>query len=69
MDEVQRLIRHTLTPFVVLAVQQEWLPDFAQSDVVEAGVIAISFAVTLVMSKLNQAKGKQNAVASKPTHK
>lgn len=65
MDEVKRFIRHALTPFVVLAVQQGWLPEFAQADAIEALVIAASFAVSYVMSVKNQSKGKRNVVATK----
>ena len=48
--ETERLIRHAVTPLAVIAVHQGWLPEEAQADVIELGIIAVSFIVALVMS-------------------
>lgn len=34
-------------PFVVLAVQQGWIPEAAQEDVLEAAIIALGFIVPI----------------------
>jgi hypothetical protein len=49
-DETGRIIRHAVTPLAVVAVHQGWLPEAAQADVIEIGIIVVSFAVALFMS-------------------
>ena len=49
-SETTRIIRHAITPLAVIAVHQGWIPQAAQADVIEIGIIAISFAVALFMS-------------------
>ena len=59
-DETLRIIRHAVTPLAVVAVHQGWLPEAAQADVIEIGIIVVSFAVALFMSwREDRAKGKQ----------
>jgi hypothetical protein len=49
-DEIGRVVRHAVTPLAVVAVHQGWLPEAAQADVIELGVIAVSFAAALLLS-------------------
>lgn len=49
-SETTRIIRHAITPLAVIAVHQGWLPEAAQADVIELGIVAVSFAVALFMS-------------------
>jgi hypothetical protein len=49
-EETSRIIRHAVTPLAVVAVHQGWLPEAAQADVIELGVIALSFAAALFLS-------------------
>jgi hypothetical protein len=49
-SEIQRVVRHGVTPLAVVAVHQGWLPQAAQADLIELGVIVISFVVALGLS-------------------
>lgn len=55
-NEIARLIRHIITPLVLLMVQQGWLPEAAQGDVTEAAIIIITLAGTFLWSWLNEQK-------------
>ena len=44
-SETGRIVRHAVTPLAIIAVDQGWLPEAAQADVIELGVIVVSFAV------------------------
>jgi hypothetical protein len=57
-SETLRFVRHAVTPLAIVAVHQGWLPEAAQADVIEVGVIAVSFAVAMLMSwREDRAKG------------
>jgi len=57
-DETLRFARHAVTPLAIIAVHQGWLPEAAQADVIEVGIIVVSFAVALFMSwREDRAKG------------
>jgi hypothetical protein len=58
-EETSRIVRHAVTPLAVVAVHQGWLPEAAQADVIEIGVIALSFIVALVLSWLDDRKAKK----------
>jgi hypothetical protein len=49
-EEASRIVRHSVTPVVVIAVHQGWLPEGAQADVIELGIIAVSFLAALYLS-------------------
>jgi len=49
-SEIQRLVRHGVTPLAIVAVHQGWLPQAAQADIVELGVVLGSFVVALALS-------------------
>lgn len=50
MVQLNRLLRHLLTPVVMFLVERGLLPEYMQNDVVEVGVIACAFAITCAMS-------------------
>jgi len=50
VTELHRFLRHALGPFVVLAVEQGWLPEAMQQDTLEAGVIALGFLLPFLWS-------------------
>jgi hypothetical protein len=60
-EETSRIVRHAVTPLAVVAVHQGWLPEAAQADVIEIGVIVMSFAVALGLSWLDDRKAKKAA--------
>jgi hypothetical protein len=49
-DETSRIARHAVTPLAVIAVHQGWLPEAAQADVTELGIIVVSFLAALFLS-------------------
>lgn len=49
-DETGRILRHGVTPLVVIAVHQGWLPEAAQADIIEISMVVVSFAVALLLS-------------------
>ena len=59
MNELHRFLRHALGPFAVLAVEQGWIPEAAQKDVVEAVVIALGFAIPFGWSWLLDKTGRR----------
>jgi hypothetical protein len=62
--EISRIVRHAVTPVAVVAVHQGWLPQAAQADVIELGVIVVSFAVALGMSWWEDRKRRKADEAS-----
>ena len=50
MNELHRFLRHVFGPFVVWAVANGYLPEWAQKDVIEALVICAGFVVPYVWS-------------------
>lgn len=52
ISETTRLLRHTIAPVVVLAVERGWLPESVANDVTEVAVICGSVLVALLFSWL-----------------
>jgi len=48
--EAGRVLRHAITPIVILAVDRGIIPEAAQHDVVELSVIAVTFALVYGVS-------------------
>jgi hypothetical protein len=48
--EAGRVLRHAITPMVILAVDRGWLPEAAQHDVVELSTIAATFIIVYGVS-------------------
>ena len=48
--EANRVLRHAITPMVILAVDRGWIPEGAQHDVVELSVIALTFTIVYGVS-------------------
>lgn len=55
-NEISRLIRHIITPLVIILVDQGWLPQAAQGDVTEAAMIIATLAITFLWSWYNEQK-------------
>ncbi len=55
-SEIGRTLRHAITPLVVFAVSQEWLPEAAQNDVIEFFAIAGTFIGVYLASRRAQAR-------------
>lgn len=54
MNELNRFLRHGFAPLVTYLVAEGHLPEYAQGDVTEVAVIAASFAVAFVASKVKE---------------
>jgi len=48
--EAGRVLRHVITPLVVVAVDRGWIPEAAQYDVIELIIIAVTFAAVYGVS-------------------
>lgn len=55
-NEIARLIRHIITPLVLLLVQAGWLPEAMQGDVTEAVIIILTLVLTFLWSWYNEQK-------------
>jgi hypothetical protein len=60
-EETARIVRHAVTPLAIVAVHQGWLPEAAQADVIELGVIVLSFVVALGLSWWEDRKKRSRA--------
>lgn len=66
-SEIGRTVRHAVTPVVIILVERGYLPEAAQHDVIEFGVIVAAFIGAYGYSwwqdkkelKAQQAKEKQ----------
>lgn len=52
--EILRVVRHGVAPFVILAVEQGWLPAAAKKDAVEFIAIVLSFGLAYGWSWWNE---------------
>ena len=64
MDPINRLVRHLITPGVVLLVERGWLPEWAQHDIVEAGAIGLILAASLAWSWWDDRRAKATGGAT-----
>ena len=55
-EELTRLLRYSITPLVIIAVNRGWIPETARQDIVEAAIIVASLATQLVWSYLRDKK-------------
>nr|DAU76353.1 MAG TPA: hypothetical protein [Caudoviricetes sp.] len=63
LDLFLRVIRHALTPLVVLLVSKGWLPEEVQGDLVEFLLVTIVAGLTLLWSYLKDVKIRGRTVA------
>lgn len=50
MNELSRFLRHAVAPFTTWLVAKGYLPEAMQSDVTEAIVLGLGFAVPFALS-------------------
>lgn len=48
--EIGRIVRHTIAPMVILAVDRGWIPEAAQHDVVELLTILVAIGAVYGVS-------------------
>ena len=51
--ELNRIVRHTVAPLVILAVERGWVPEAAQHDVTEIVTILAVLVGVYIWSRLN----------------
>lgn len=56
MTELNRFLRHSFAPLVMWLVAKGYLPDYMETDVLEAIVIGASVIIPIALSKIRESK-------------
>ena len=65
--ELNRIVRHTVAPLVILAVERGWIPEAAQHDITEIATILVALGGVYLWSKWN-ARPTERTEYDRETH-
>ena len=57
-EDLKRLVRHLIPVLVIYAVSKGWIPQAAQQDIIEVGLILASLGFSLIWSKKRDTQPK-----------